>query len=87
MTTYTTSVGLQPGAYYRFRVYARSTVGLSGPGEIEILCGQIPDTPAAPSTEIEGLNVRVTWSAPYDGATPITNYQILLQHSDGVSYS
>jgi hypothetical protein len=29
---YTTIVGLSPGIYYKFRVYARSTVGLSSPG-------------------------------------------------------
>lgn len=28
---YTTIVGLSPGNYYKFRVYARSTVGLSSP--------------------------------------------------------
>lgn len=35
---YTTTVGLSPGKTYKFRVYARSTVGLSPPGEISILC-------------------------------------------------
>lgn len=77
-TSYTTEVGLQPGATYNFKIYARSSVGLSVPGEIAILCAQVPDQPDKPTTSIDGLNVRVSWLAPYDGATPITNYQVLV---------
>jgi hypothetical protein len=74
--TYTTTVGLSPGSTYNFRVYARSSVGLSLPGEIAILCGQKPDAPEAPVTSIDGMNLVVSWVAPYDGATPITSYKV-----------
>lgn len=28
----------------------------------------------------------MSWQAPYDGATPITSYQVLIQKSDGTTY-
>ena len=71
---YTTEVGLSPGSTYNFRVYSRSSVGLSAPGEIAIICAQIPDVPDAPTTTVDGSNLVVTWIAPYDGSTPITSY-------------
>ena len=37
-TEYITSVGLAPGSTYNFRVYSRSSVGLSLPAEVAILC-------------------------------------------------
>jgi hypothetical protein len=71
---YTTVIGLSPGNTYNFRVYSRSSVGLSTPGEITILCAQIPDTPIAPTTTINGVNLVIDMVAPYDGSSPITSY-------------
>ena len=42
--SYTTTVVLTPGAYYKFRVEALNSVGYSIPSaELEILCAQQPD--------------------------------------------
>ena len=87
-TAYTTTTGLQPGKTYNFKVYARNSVGLSLPASVSILAAQISDVPGAPTTQVSGQNVIVSWPAPlFDGATPLTSYTILIRHRDGVSYS
>ena len=68
-------------------MYSRSSVGLSLPAEVAILCAQIPDVPEAPVTSIDGLNVVVSWSTPYDGSTPITHYIVKIRQSDDFTFS
>lgn len=86
-TSYVTTVGLQAGNTYNFRVYARNTVGFSIPAQISILCAQIANVPAAPITSVSGSNVVISWVAPYNGATPITSYTITIRQSDTLTYS
>ena len=82
-----TTVGLQAGNTYNFRVYARNTVGFSIPAQVSILCAQIANVPATPTTTVSGSNVVVSWVAPYNGATPITSYTITIRQSDTLTYS
>ena len=49
--------------------------------ELPILCGFVPDAPAAPVTSIENDQAVVTWTAPYDNGTPITSYTITVRDS------
>ena len=80
-TSYQTSVGLSSGSVYEFRVYSRNFVGLSLPTQISVLAAQVPDQPTAPTTAISGgTSVTITWTAPYDGASAIESYKILIRH-------
>ena len=36
---------------------------------------------------VDLLKVRVGWEQPYNGGSPVTAYQILFLHADGVSFS
>jgi hypothetical protein len=67
LLTYTAAV--TPGTYYRFRVAATNIYG-DGPYTDDllsvILASQVPDTPVAPTTVINNLNVRITWTLPFD---------------------
>jgi hypothetical protein len=47
----------------------------------------VPDKPTAPVTVQSGPNMIVTWSAPYNGGTPITAYKITFEASDSTTYS
>jgi hypothetical protein len=85
--SYTTTVGLSPSNSYKFRVYARNSVGLSQAATVTVLCAQPPDTPAAPTTTINGANVVVKWTAPYNGGSTISSYYIVLGQSDGLTYT
>lgn len=79
---------MTPGAFYKFKVEARNSVGYSLLSvEIEILAAQVPNKPMAPVTTQSGPNMIVTWSAPYNGGTTITAYQIIFQGDDGLTYS
>ena len=74
---------------YKFRLYSRNTVGLSLPASISVLAAQVPDQPLAPITAVtgSGLSVSVSWIAPYDGDSPLTQFKVLIRHADEVSYS
>jgi hypothetical protein len=83
--TYTTTNVLIPGRYYKFMVQARNSVGLSLPSaEITILAAQLPLKPNAPTTALIGENMRISWTAPDDGGTPILAYKIVVAQLDGV---
>ena len=62
-----TAIGLTAGTTYAFKVYALNSVGYSlGSDPKSILAAQRPDVPSAPSTEISGNFVKVSWVAPFD---------------------
>jgi len=68
--SYQTTITLTAGATYRFKVEARNSVGYSLKStEYAILAAQPPNKPATPVTSISGLNVLVSWTAPYDGGS------------------
>lgn len=52
-----------------------------------MLLAQVPDQPTNVMTELEIDSFVVSWTAPSDGGSAITAYQILLQTSDGTTYS
>ena len=81
LTQYTTQIELSPGSTYSFTVQARSSVGYSEQSiPISILAAQIADVPDPPSTAINAATIIISWTAPYNGATPITAYSIKIRH-------
>lgn len=50
---------------------------------VSVLAAQVPSTPAAPTTSIFLTNVIVTWTAPYNGGSAITAYQVVIKQSNG----
>jgi hypothetical protein len=87
-TTYTTVTPLVTGTTYQFMVQARNTVGLGAySSTVNVLLAQVPDQPTNVMTELEGDSFVVSWTAPSDGGSAITAYQILLQTSGVTIYS
>lgn len=77
-------MALTPGAHYIFYVEARNSVGYSVISDyLTVHAAQIPDKPSPPVTAVQGDNVVVTWDEPYTGSTPITNYVVKFESSDG----
>lgn len=73
---------LETGTSYLFKVQARNEFGLSAySSEILILCAFVPEQPAAPTTDVEGNEAVIEWTAPYDNGTPITSYTVVIRDS------
>lgn len=75
-TSYTvTNLGL--GITYTFKVQSRSAFGLSAfSATTSILAARQPDIPLAPITTFLSTSVSVTWTAPYNGGSPVTGYYV-----------
>lgn len=57
-----TASQLIAGTTYQFKVYSRNEEGYSlESNTVSILAAQIPDTPSAPTTTVNGDNVDITW--------------------------
>lgn len=50
------------------------------------MTAQVPETPAAPTTSINGSNVLIKWTAPFFGGSSITAYTVTIMKSDGATY-
>jgi hypothetical protein len=78
--------GLTGGVTYRFKVRAYNKYG-EGPftEEVSVQTSQAPETPAAPTVEIVGGYVKISWAAPFDNYRPILGYgyQVLIATSAG----
>ena len=51
------------------------------------MAARVPDVPSNINTAINGLNVIISWSVPYNGGTNILAYSILIMQSDLITYS
>ena len=82
------AVSLTPGTTYSFKVEARNAFGYSSPSaSVEILAAERPSQPAAPTTVLDGTNILISWSAPFDQGSPINSYKIQIRQNDNSSYS
>ena len=72
------------GVTYSFRVRARNALGF-GPfsNEVDITAAKVPEKPAAPSTSINNVSVRVSWVDPDSNSSPITGYEVMVATSTG----
>lgn len=56
--------------------------------EIQVRAATIPSQVPATSFEINGeTKVRVGWTEPYNGGSPITSFSVLFLESDGLTFS
>jgi hypothetical protein len=83
-----TVTDLIPGTVYSYIVNARNLVGFGGySSSVSIMAASRPFTPVVPVTRmISNTNVNLTWTAPFDGGTPITSYIVKLRYSNGVTF-
>lgn len=75
---------VSPGGTYSYRVAAINTVG-EGPASAAVTGQRAfpPGTPRAVSADAGKSQVRLTWTAPPDGGSPITAYGIYRSTSAG----
>ena len=70
---------------YTFRVKSRSAFDFSYSysNQVSILAASNPAQPAAPTTQVSGLNVIIDWTpAPDDNGSPITSYKVFIRQSN-----
>ncbi len=79
--------GLTVGATYWFRYQVRNTYGWGEESGILVaVAATIPDTPAQPRTSNTGRSVKIAWSDPYNGGSPVTSLRVEIRAVDGVSF-
>lgn len=73
-----TVTGLTPGTTYYFWARTHNVVGWSAwSARAQATTLRVPDAPAAPVlSNIGPIAMTVTWSAPYNGGSAITGYQV-----------
>lgn len=77
---YTTSVSLNPGIVYAFKVTARNSVGISLESDpIDILVAKEPDAPInvvnVPAPTTTAYQIGLDWDeGVYNGAAPVFDY-------------
>lgn len=67
---------------------ARNSVGYSlDSEELLIMAASVPDIPTDVVTVHESGYIVTSWTAPYNGGSPITGYHVLIQQGDLVLFS
>ena len=88
-TTSFTASSLTADVVYSFKVTARTIVGLGADSsELSVRAAAKPSVPAAPSTTVNtNVSVTITWSAPSNGGSAITGYNVLIRQSDASTFT
>lgn len=80
--SFTQSAGVSDGKY-KFKIKARNAVGLSVFSDIiTIIAAKVPATPSAPTTQVNGSNILVSWIKPNTNGNDITGYKVYLKKKD-----
>lgn len=86
-TSYTLT-GIANDSNYRFRVQSRNKVGFSAySSEVVVKAARLPETPTNVVTSIGSKTVIITWTAPNNGGSPITQYYVAIRESDGATFT
>lgn len=80
--------GIESGSSYTFRVRARNKWGYGPYSDwVSIEASTNPDVQVtAPVTQNSGTNILISWPKPEDKGSPILEYQIVIQTSDGLTF-
>jgi hypothetical protein len=79
-----TATGLAAGVTHTFRLRAANLHGWGAySSEVPVVVSGVPDKPAAPTTELESLHVKISWVAPTDNFATITAYKIRIENAAG----
>lgn len=89
ITTWTKSSLTTGGSYY-FKVSAFNEIseGTLSASSSKIIAAVVPDQPAQP-TKVSQLpsSIKISWTAPYDGGSPLTAYLVQWNGGSGSSFS
>lgn len=81
------ATGLTAGRTYTFEVQSRNVYGFSAySNQVQILAAQKPSAPLAPTTEVSGSNVKISWTPPSANGSPITGYRIQIKQYNTESF-
>jgi hypothetical protein len=70
---------LTPGTTYEFKVEAKNEYGYSDfSTTLSLLAADIPEIPTNVITEIDGSQVKLSWTLPSDNGSPITAYKVYI---------
>jgi hypothetical protein len=80
---------LANGAVVYATVFAKNAIGISSTSSTGngAVLPTVPSAPAAPTTVVSGTNTIITWVAPADGGSVITDYIVTIRQSDGVTFT
>ena len=82
-----TATGLTAGQTYQFKVQAHNAIGYGDASTaFSIIAATNPNTPDAPTTAVNGENIQITWTLPYNGGSAVDGYLIKLKGSDNSFY-
>jgi hypothetical protein len=81
-TEHLQTVQVEAGETYLFRVRALNAMGWGDfSDEVEIVAAEVPAQPIAPTTQINNIFVRISWTPPDMKSSPITAYEVLIKDS------
>lgn len=76
------------GNTYRFKVEAHNAIGYGAASTaLAIIAATNPDTPDAPTTAVDGDNILISWTLPFNGGSTITGYIIRIRGDDSATYT
>jgi titin len=90
LATSITISGLTNGTAYTFRVAAVNAAGMgefSAPSASATPQALPPATPAAPTATAGNERASLTWAAPFDSGSAITDYEIQFSRDNGVNWN
>ena len=81
---FTLKEGLTGGTTYKFKVRGYNKYG-EGPftAEVSVQTSQAPEQPAAPTLQVVGAHVKISWVAPFANHRAVLGYQVLIETSAG----
>jgi hypothetical protein len=79
---------LTSGTTYEFKLESKNEYGYSEySSTLSLLAAHIPVIPTSVTTEIDGTQVKVTWSLPSDNGSPITAYKVFVREIGTTTYT